>query len=328
MASGTAHYRFAIPRDQGGLAEQKLTPRRYPGYDLLGRCVPIAWTQQRMTLRGQGSERVIRPAGTGWDDKMLALRLRAQSALGSGAQAVWYEDSDCHRGELALTAFVARYSEIDPAIETLGGVLGAEHLGDYADVVLLGSGPDGEQTYDTQWQMPLARRRFFPYEFSLAAGARHQDSWDPALALHLGVIWGREDEPPSKAGWFWGLGVDGQLAFGSGATRGSAGPSMRLGRAFGALEPDRPAPATNRGTYVYAQTAPEWGSNGPVVVMSLGFTSLAFGEWIFTRYNKTGNQAYTLLLPFALLDHVEVAWELEPTNATYSTFAVLLGFSL
>jgi len=324
-ASGTVHYRFSVPRDQGQPSEQKLTPRRYAGYDLLGPCVPVAWTRLQLTLRGQGSRRVSRALGTGWDDAMLALRERAQRALGSGVQAVWYEDSVCHRGELALTAFVATYAQIDPAIEIVGGLLRDEKLADYADIVLLNS---GDSTYDARWKMPLARRPFHPYEISLAAGARHQDNWDPAMSLHLGAIWGREGRPPSKAGWFWGLGADGQLAFDSGTARGSAGPSIRLGRAFGALAPDRPAPATNRGTYVYAQTAAEWNANGPVFVTSLGFTSLAFGEWILTRYNRTGNQAYPLLLPLALLNHVEVGWELEPARARYSTFSVLVGFSL
>jgi len=328
MASGSVDYRFSIPQDRGQPTEQKLTSGKYAGYDVLGACVPVSWTQYRITLRGQGSRRIARPTGSGWDDAMLALRLRAQKTLGSAAQAVWYEDSACHRGELALTAFVATYDQIDPAIERLAGLLKQENLRDYADVVLLQAGPRGESTYDATWRMPLARRHYFPYELSLAAGARHQDTWDPALTLHLGVVQGREDAPPSKAGWFWGLGLDGQLAFGSGVTRGSAGPSIRAGRAFGALEPDRPAPATNRGTYVYAQTAAEWGTDGPVVVTSLGFTSLALGEWILTRQNRTGNQAYTLLLPLALLNHVEIAWELEPRSHSYSTFALLLGFSL
>lgn len=328
VARGKVDYHFAVPSDRGQSGEQKLTPQIYGGYELLGRCIPIAWTQHRMTLRGQGSRRVIRPLGTGWDDEMLALRLRAQKALGSVAQAVWYEDSACHRGQLALTAIVGTYSQIDPALEILGEILRDEHLGDYADVVLVDPGPNGETTYDATWKMPLARRTFFPYELSLAAGARHEERWDPAVAIHLGVAWGREDEPPSKAGWFWGLGADGQLAFGDGATHWSLGPSARFGRAFGSLEPDRPAPATNRGSYVYAQTAAEWGTHGPVMVLSLGLTSLAFAEWILRRHDATGNAAYAALLPLALLNHVEVGWELDTSTPRYSTVSVLLGFSL
>jgi hypothetical protein len=259
---------------------------------------------------------------------MLALRLRAQKALGSVAQAVWYDDSVCHRGELALTAFVARYDQIDPAIELLGGLLRNEDLGDYADVVLLDSGPQGQLTYDTRRRMPLERRPFFPYEISLAAGARYQSQWDATMGLHLGLVWGREANPPCKGGWFWGVGADGRVAFGGAQPRWAAGPSIRLGRAFGALEPYRPGPGTNRGTYVYVQTAAEWSSNGPVVAMSVGFTTLAFGEWVLARYNRTGNQAYPLLLPLALLNHLEVGWELDTASAGNSILNVLLGFSL
>jgi hypothetical protein len=173
-ASGTVGYHFSIPKDQGQLADVKVVPGRYAGYDVLGRCLPIAWTQQRIVIRGQGPRRVVRWTPTGWGDAMVALRLRAQEALGFLAQAVWYEDSVCHQGDLALTAFVATYSQIDPAIERLGDLLRDEDLGDYAEAVVLGPGPDGHLTYDTKRWMPLASRPFYPYEISLTAGPRYQ----------------------------------------------------------------------------------------------------------------------------------------------------------
>ena len=101
-----------------------------------------------------------------------------------------------------------------------------------------------------------------------------------------------------------------------------------MGRAFGTLAPHKPGPGTNRGTYVYGQVGTEWSSLGPVVVGSVGLTSLALAEGILGRYNRTGNQAYPLLLPLALLDHVELDWELGTRSGSRSRVAVLVGFSL
>ena len=186
----------------------------------------------------------------------------------------------------------------------------------------------GKVTFDRVWRMPLARRPYYPYELALTAGPTYQGEWSTAFAAHVGVIGGRENDPPSKAGWFWGLGLDGRLALRPAGARGSAGPSFRLGRAFGTLAPDKPAPRTNRGTYVYGQLGAEWGSDGPVAVTSLGLTTTALAELALTRHNQTGNNAYLLLLPLSLLNHVEVALQVDRASAPRSTLAVLLGFSL
>jgi hypothetical protein len=328
IETGTVRYRFAVPQGQGQLAESRVVPGNYDGYAVIGPCKPIAWTEVRLGIRGRGSRRIVHGSVEGWEDAMLALRSRAEEALGSLAQAVWYEDSPCHPGEPALTAFVATYGEIDVAAERLGRLLRDEDLGDYADVVLLDPDPNGRPTVEHNWRMPLARRRFYPYEFAVTAGPRYRGSWDTVVALHLGVISGREEEPPSKAGWFWGFGLDGRLSLNSADPRWSVGPSLRLGRAFGSLEPDRPAPVTNRGTYVYGQAGLEWSTGGPLVVTSLGMTTLALAEFILTRYNRTGNALYPLLLPLALIDHVEVASTFAVRGGTPSTVAILFGFSL
>ena len=328
IETGTVRYRFAVPQSQGQLAESRVVPGKYDGYDVIGRCKPIAWTQVQLVIRGQGSRRIVRLTQGGWGDAMIALRSRAQEALGPVAQAVWYEDSPCHPGDTALTAFVATYGLIDAATERLARLLRDEDLGDYAAVVLLNPDPNGRPTVEHTWRMPLARRPFYPYEFALTAGPRYQGRWDTALALHLGIISGREEEPPSKAGWFWGVGLEGRAALSTADPRWSAGPSVRLGRAFGALQPDTPAPGTNRGTYVYGQTGSEWSTGGPLVVTSLGITTLALAEFVLTRYNRTGNWLYPLLLPLALINHVEVASTFGVGGGTRSTIAVLFGFSL
>jgi hypothetical protein len=326
IEAGTVQYRFAVPQSRGQLAESRVVPGKYEGYDVIGGCKSVAWTQVRVVIRGRGSRRIARTTPDGWDDPMLALRSRAQDALGPVAQAVWYEDSSCHPGALALTAFVSTYGELDAATARLAKLLRDEDLGDYADVVLLD--PDPRLTIERTWRMPLARRPFYPYEFALSAGPHYQGSWNTALALHLGIVSGREDEPPSKAGWFWGLGLDGRATPSTADPRWSVGPSARWGRAFGSLQPDRPGSGTNRGTYVYGQLGGEWSAGGPLVVTSLGFTTLSFAELVLTRYNRTGNWVYPLLLPLALINHVEVASTFDVGGGTPSTIAILFGFSL
>lgn len=328
LETGTVRYRFTVPQSQGELTESHIVPGRYEGYDVIGRCQSVAWTHVRIVIRGRGSRRIAHRTHDGWDDTMLALRSRAQEALGEVAQAVWYEDSSCHPGDPALTAFVSTYGELDTATARLAKLLRDEDLGDYADVVLLDPDPNGRLTVERRWRMPLARRPFYPYELALTGGPHYQGSWHTALALHLGIVSGREEEPPSKAGWFWGLGVDGRATLSTADRRWSAGPSVRLGRAFGSLQPDSPGPGTNRGTYVYGQIGSEWSTGGPLVVTSLGFTTLAFAELVLTRYNRTGNWSYPLLLPLALINHVEVASTFDVGGGTRPTIAVLFGFSL
>ena len=109
----------------------------------------------------------------------------------------------------------------------------------------------------------------------------------------------------------------------AGDARWSAGPSLRAGRAFGALEPDRPGPGANRGTYVYGQVGAEWSARGALVVSSLGMTTLALGERILRRHNSTGNNAYLLLLPLALLNHVQLDWALATSGDNQSQVALL-----
>ena len=192
IETGTVRYRFAVPQSQGQPAELRVVAGKYDGYDVIGRCEPIAWTQVQIVIRGQGSRRIVHMTQGGWGDAMLAFRSRAQEALGPVAQAVWYEDSPRHPGDPALTAFVATYGQIDAATERLARLLRDEDLGDDAAVVLLDPDRNGGPTVEHKWRMPLARRPFYPYELALTAGPRYQGSWDTALALHLGIISGRE----------------------------------------------------------------------------------------------------------------------------------------
>jgi hypothetical protein len=57
-------------------------------------------------------------------------------------------------------------------------------------------------------------------------------------------------------------------------------------------------------------------------------TTLAVGEFALTRYNGTGALRYLLLLPLALLNHLEVTWELDSSDVQRSALAVRVGFSL
>jgi hypothetical protein len=326
IETGTVQYQLTVPEDQGQRTDSTSVPGKHDGYEVLGVCQPS--TQYRLGLRGLGSRRIVRRVADGWDDPMLALRLRAEKALGSTAHAVWYQPSTCHETHYALTAFVATYGEVDAALASLGALLRDEGLGDYAAIALLRPDREGRTTFEHEVRMPLARRPFFPYELALTAGARYEDAWHSAFALHLGVAFGREQEPPSKVGWFWGLGVDGRVVLRSADTRWSAGPNMRFGTAFGMLEPDTPSPGTARGTYLYGQLGAEWSTSGPLVVTSLGFTSLAVAELSLRRYNQTGNHTHLLLLPLALLNHVEIASEVDATSATHANVAILFGFSL
>lgn len=333
VRTGTVRYRFAVPEQRGSVNDVKVTPGRHDGYDVLGRCQRFAMFKHIVVIRGTGSRRIVGPTGAaiegGWSDDMVALRARVETALGPVASLVWYSPGGCHQDGFTLVVHVPTYGQFDAAIAGVGAVLRDEGLGDDVEVSLASLDRDAPQTVDRLMRMPLARRPFFPYEASLAAGvSRRDEAWDPMFALHLGLIWGREAQHPSRAGWFWGAGVDGRFNPDAGDARWSAGPSLRAGRAFGALEPDRPGPGANRGTYVYGQVGAEWSARGALVVSSLGLTTLALGESILRRHNSTGNNATLLLLPLALLNHVQLDWALATSGDNRSQVALLLGFSL
>ena len=217
---------------------------------------------------------------------MVAFRARAEKTLAAVTVAVWYLDTGCHSDSYTISAYVATYGQVDAAVERMGALLRDDNLGDDAEIVVHDDDPDGRRMVEKEMRMPLARRPFFPYEVAVSAGGqRDDDAWRGVAALHLGAISGREAEPPAKAGWFWGVGFDGRVAQRAGDARWSAGPGVRLGWAFGALAPDRPASGANRGTYVYGQLGAEWSTNGPAVVTSVGLTTLALAEYTLTRYN-------------------------------------------
>jgi hypothetical protein len=322
------HYRINIPEARGGPTDVKSTPGPYDGYHLLGECARFGWSQYRIVLRGLGSRRITSTTFDGWSDAMVAFRARAERALGPSALLVVYEGG-CHQEGYTLMAYVESFREVDAAIARLGALLRDEKLGEEMEIALFPAAREPSREAERETRMPLAQRPFFPYEASLSAGARYDGTWDRAIALHLGAISGREAEPPSTAGWFWGLGLDARAVPFAGDEPGwSVGPSLRLGRAFGVLAADVPGGGTNRGTYVYAQFGTEWSADGPLVVSSLGLTSIAAAEAIFTRYNRTGNEAYLLLVPLALVNHIEIDWELATSGPNPSRLAILVGFSL
>ncbi len=331
VASGcqtaTVQYRLTIPEARGRPSDVTVRPGHYEGYDVIGPCARFAWTSYRMVIRGQGTRRIASPGHDGWSDAMVAFRARAEKTLAPVTMAVWYFDTGCHSDSYTISAYVATYAQVDAAVERLGALLRDDNLGDDAEIVLIDDDPEGRHVVEKEMRMSLARRPFFPYEAAVSVGGQHDDVWRGVAALHLGIISGREAEPPSKAGWFWGVGLDGRVAQGAAGVRWSAGPGVRLGWAFGALAPDRPASGANRGTYVYGQLGAEWGTNGPAAVTSVGLTTLALAEYTLTRHNGTGNNAYLLLLPLALLDHVEVVWARD-TRQGPSRVGLLLGFSL
>ncbi len=327
---GVVPYRITVPSDPGSPSDAAIAAAHLDGYDVVGECATYPSSERRIVVRGQGRRQVARGAEHGWTDEMVAFRARAAAALGDLAVLVWFDPIGCRQSGPTLAAYVGAYHHYRDAIARLGTLLRDEGLGDDVEVTLFRKPPEDVGPLDRELGMPLARRPFFPYEASAVAGARHDDGWDSVLALHLGYVWGREQSASSKAGWFWGVGVDARTTAGASPNVWSVGPGVRFGRAYGQLAAQAPGPGANRGTYVYAQIGTAWSTTdrARAIVPSVGLTSLALGELIVAEYNRAGPSAYLLLLPLAALNHVEVAWEfgLDPRGVRGAS--VLFGFSL
>ena len=316
-ACGPTHViRVVLPETIGDAADVTLAPGVHADHEIVDGC------RERHVLFGvrtHGPRHLTLGLGDGWDDEMIALRARAERALGDAAIAVWYGPTCRGGGAVALRIVVASYADVDMAAARVRAFLLAEQRGDEATIEIYRRRSRRRVVELTRYT-PYARPPFWPYELALLGGARHDAGWDATYALHLGYIWGRA-RGRSLDGWFWGAGLDGRVVDRAEGAAWSGGPVLRAGWGFGPLDRGStwPSDLTNRTTYVYLQAGVAAGDDGFTAAGSIGFTSLAPIQYVALRPWRAW---HVLLLPLFVLNHAE----LEVDQRGRPTF--LLGFSL